>query len=431
MKMLVVAVAWALAACSSAAPPPDTGYGADPQLPAPQGGLPAVNAARAVGWPDGGAPNAPAGFVVTRFAEGLEHPRWLYLLPNGDVLVAESATKPARGNGIVDWIRNAVERRAGALPESADRITLLRDNNKDGVVDERVAFAEGLNQPFGMALVGDYFYVANTDAIVRFPHALDAVRVRGRGEVVLRLPHRDGDNGHWTRSLIANADGSELYVAVGSSSNIADNGMADEEGRAAIWGFGPDGSDARIFASGLRNPVGMDWAGDTGALWVVVNERDLLGDNLVPDYMTSVRDGGFYGWPYSYYGQHVDARVRPQRPDLVAAAIAPDYALGAHTASLGLHFYSYDAFPAHYWNGAFIGQHGSWNRSERAGYKVIFVPFDHGIPAGPPEDFLTGFLNARGEAQGRPVGVATDRTGALLVADDVGNIVWRIAPAAG
>jgi glucose/arabinose dehydrogenase len=286
---------------------------------------------------------------------------------------------------------------------------------------------EDLNQPFGMALVGDYFYVANTDAVLRFLYTPDAVRITGRPETVLELPYREGDNGHWTRSLLASADGTKLYVAVGSSSNIADYGMEAEAGRAAIWQFNPDGAEARIFASGLRNPVGMDWAPVTNALWVAVNERDMLGDNLVPDYMTSVQEGGFYGWPYSYFGQNVDQRVRPQRPDLVATAIAPDYALGAHTASLGLHFYRAEAFPEHYRGGAFIGQHGSWNRSERSGYKVLFVPFEAGVPSGPPEDFLTGFLNARGDAQGRPVGVATDRTGALLVADDVGNVVWRVA----
>ncbi len=428
MNKFALLVAVALAACGQAAPLADQGYGRDPQLPAPRSGpLPTINPARAGAWPEGAAPVAPEGFVVTRYAEALAHPRWIYVLPNGDVLVAESSTRPARGDGIVSWIANMVQRRAGALADSADRITLLRDVDGDGDVDQRHVFAENLNQPFGMALVGEHFFIANTDAILRFPYVPDAVRVNGAGERVLSLPFREDDNGHWTRNLIANPEGTKLYVAVGSSSNIADNGMEAEEGRAAIWEFNPDGSGARVFASGLRNPVGMDWAPDANSLWVVVNERDMLGDNLVPDYMTNVREGGFYGWPYSYFGQNVDARVRPQRPDLVATAIAPDYALGAHTASLGLHFYTYDALPEHYWNGAFIGQHGSWNRREHAGYKVVFVPFVEGVPSGAPEDFLTAFLNERGEAQGRPVGVAMDRTGALLVADDVGNIIWRVA----
>jgi glucose/arabinose dehydrogenase len=427
MKKLVLACALLVAACGGEAPPADVTYGAAPQLPAPSGGLPTVNPATAVGWPEGAAPVAPAGFTVTRYAERLDHPRWIYVLPNGDVLVAESSTEPQQGGGLIGWIRNSVQRRAGAMGESPNRIIMLRDSDGDGDVDARHVFAEGLNQPFGMALVGEYFYVANTDAVVRYRYTLGSVRVPGRPETVFELPHNTGNNGHWTRNLIASADGSKLYVAVGSVSNVADEGMEVEEGRAAIWEFNPDGSGARIYASGLRNPVGMAWAPDASALWVAVNERDMLGDNLVPDYMTSVRDGGFYGWPYSYWGQTIDERVEPQRPDLVATALTPDYALGAHTASLGLMFYTYDGFPEHYWNGAFVGQHGSWNRSERVGYKVIFVPFTANRPSGPPEDFLTGFLNARGEAQGRPVGVTMDSRGALLVADDVGNIVWRVS----
>lgn len=422
--------ALALCACGGKSAP-DGGYGANPELPTPSSDLaPVINTASAVGWPAGAQPVAAEGLEVTRYAEGLSHPRWLYQLPNGDVLVAESSTEPTRGGGIEGWIANMVERGAGALAGSAGRITLLRDSNGDGFVDETHIFAEGLRQPFGMALVGGYFYVGNTNAVVRFHYTPDAVRIVGRPETVLRLPYRDGDNGHWTRNLLAAPDGSKLYVSVGSATNIADDGMEVEEGRAAIWSFNPDGTEARVFASGLRNPVGMDWAPHTGALWTVVNERDMLGDNLVPDYMTSVREGGFYGWPFSYYGQHVDARVQPQDPERVASALAPDYALGSHTASLGLHFYRGALLPEHYRDGAFIGQHGSWNRRDPAGYKVIFVPFADGVPAGAPEDVLTGFLNARGEAQGRPVGVASDRTGALLVADDVGNIVWRVAPAA-
>jgi glucose/arabinose dehydrogenase len=328
------------------------------------------------------------------------------------------------------WIGNMMQRRGGALAASANRITLLRDSNRDGQIGEgeRFVFAENLNQPIGMALVGGYFYVGNTDAVVRFPYVEGATRLEGQGEVVLRLPHNEGANGHWTRNIIANEAGTKIYVAVGSVTNIADEGMEIEEGRAAIWEMNPDGSEARIFASGLRNPVGMGWSGgDANALWVAVNERDMLGDNLVPDYITSVQDGGFYGWPYYYWGNHRDERVEIPPNVRLREPLAPDFALGAHTASLGLYFYHFDGFPERYWNGAFIGQHGSWNRSEPVGYKVAFVPFSNGRPTGEAEDFLTGFLNAEGEAQGRPVGVAMDQTGALLVADDVGNIIWRVA----
>jgi glucose/arabinose dehydrogenase len=419
----------ALAACGGQPPPPDQGYGPNPQLPQPERGgpLPTLAPADAVGWPEDAGPVAPAGFAVSRYAENLEHPRWLYVLPNGDVLVAESSTRRHEGGGVEGWIRNMLQRRAGALGESADRITLLRDTDGDGDVDARYVFAADLNQPFGMALVGDHFYVANTDAVVRFRYTPGAVRVTGDPETVLELPHAEPNNGHWTRSLAVSLDGSKLYVAVGSLTNIADDGMDAEQGRAAIWEFNPDGSGARIYASGLRNPVGMEFEPNTSTLWVAVNERDMLGDNLVPDYMTSVRDGAFYGWPYYYYGDHRDERVEIPANVRLPAPVAPDYALGAHTASLGLHFYGADALPEQYWNGVFIGQHGSWNRREPAGYKVIFVPFANGRPAGDVQDFLTGFLNERAQAQGRPVGVTTDRTGALLVADDVGNIVWRVS----
>ena len=431
MKRALLVLAAVLCACGQSPPPVNNSYGANPQLPAPQsGGIPTVNTARVVGWPSNGAPQAPAGFVVTRYAQNLQHPRLVYLLPNGDVLVAESSTQPSSGGGVQDWIQNAVQRNAGALAESANKIVMLRDDNHDGVVDSHYDFAEGLNQPFGMALVGEYFYVANTDSVMRFRYTPGAVRVPGRGTIILRLPHREGDNGHWTRTLAASADGSKLYVSVGSSSNIADHGMADERGRAAIWEFNPDGGGARIYASGLRNAAGLEFDPRSNQLWAAVNERDMLGDNLVPDYMTHVVQGGFYGWPYSYWGRHVDVRVQPQNPALVATALTPDFALGAHTASLGLHFYRGAALPEHYRSGAFVGQHGSWNRSQFVGYKVVFVPFANGRPIGPIEDFLTGFLNARNEAQGRPVGVGEDATGAILVADDVGNIIWRVAPIA-
>jgi glucose/arabinose dehydrogenase len=429
MKEALIVLALALFACGQSPPSANNSYGANPQLPAPQSGvIPTVHTARAVGWPANGAPHAPAGFLVTRYAQGLRHPRFIYTLANGDVLVAESSTQASSGGGVRGWIENAVQGNAGALGESANRITMLRDENSDGVVDSHYDFAEGLNQPFGMALVGNHFYVANTDSIMRFRYTPGAVRVPGRGTVILRLPHRDGDNGHWTRTLAVAPDGSKLYVSVGSSSNIADHGMAAEHGRAAIWQFNPDGTGARVFASGLRNAAGLEFDPHSGDLWAAVNERDMLGDNLVPDYMTHVVEGGFYGWPYSYWGRHVDVRVQPQNAALVATALTPDFALGAHTASLGLHFYRGSALPEHYRNGAFVGQHGSWNRSEFVGYKVVFVPFANGRPIGPIEDFLTGFLNARSEAQGRPVGVGEDSTGAVLVADDVGNIIWRVAP---
>jgi glucose/arabinose dehydrogenase len=417
-----------LAACGGSTPP-DTGYGANPDLPQPEDGgpIPTLAAARAIGWAENAAPVAPEGFTVARYAENLEHPRWLYVLPNGDVLVAESATLPHQGGGIEGWVRNRLQRQGGGLVDSANRITLLRDSDGDGDVDARHIFAEHLNQPFGMALVGEYFYVGNTDAVVRFRYTPDAVRVTGDPETVLELPTRNPNNGHWTRNLAVSADASKLYVSVGSVTNIGDDGMEIEQGRAAIWEITLADLSARIFASGLRNPVGMEFEPQSGALWVAVNERDMLGDNLVPDYMTSVRDGGFYGWPYYYWGDHRDARVEIPANVRLQAPIAPDYALGSHTASLGLHFYGADALPEQYWMGAFIGQHGSWNRREPAGYKVVFVPFANGRPSGDVQDFLTGFLNSREEAQGRPVGIATDRTGALLVADDVGDIVWRVS----
>ena len=429
MKKLVLAAALIVSACSQPAPPTEQGYGAEPQLPDPQSGmLPTVNTAEAIGWAEGAAPTAPQGFSVTRYAENLDHPRWLYVLPNGDVLVAESSTKPQQGGGLMGWIRNNIQRGAGALSESADRITLLSDSDGDGDVDARHIFAENLNQPFGMVLVGEYLYVANTDALVRFRYTPNSVRVPGQPETVLQLPHHEGDNGHWTRNLIASADGSKIYISVGSSSNIADYGMEVEEGRAAIWEYDVATNQSRTFASGLRNPVGMSWEPVTGALWVAVNERDMLGDNLVPDYITHVQDGAFYGWPYYYWGDHRDERVEIPANVRLQAPTAPDFALGAHTASLGLHFYSGTALPEHYRGGAFIGQHGSWNRSELVGYRVAYVPFANGRPSGEVEDFLSGFLTADNKAQGRPVGVTTDRTGALLVADDVGNIVWRVAP---
>ncbi len=408
----------------------EEGSGPQPALPAPNPGLlPTVNIAPAKGWPDGVVPTAGENLAVAAFARGLDHPRWLYVLPNGDVLVAEtnSPPKPDDAKGIKGAVMKAVMKTAGAGTPSANRITLLRDDNGDGVADTRTIFLENLNSPFGMALVGDTFYVANTDAVVSFPYRTGETTIAAAPTKLVDLP-AGSINHHWTKNLIANADGSKLYVTVGSNSNVGENGMANETNRAAILEVDRATGQSRVFASGLRNPNGLAWQPTSGALWTTVNERDEIGSDLVPDYMTAVKDGAFYGWPYSYYGQHVDARIKPPRPELVASAIAPDYALGPHTASLGLAFYSGNLLPTHYVNGAFIGQHGSWNRRPASGYRVIFVPFANGKPSGKVEDVLTGFLDANGNAQGRPVGVATDKAGALLVADDVGNVVWRVTP---
>jgi hypothetical protein len=406
-------------------------YGAKPALPAPENSLiPTVNVAKAVGWPAGGKPIAAAGMAVNAFATGLDHPRTLLVLPNGDVLVAETnaPSRPDEERGIKGWITKLVMSRAGAQTQSANRITLLRDADGDGVAETRTVFLDSLNSPFGMALVGDDLYVANSDAIMKFPYRTGDTKIAATGVKLVDLP-AGPLNHHWTKDLVASSDGSKLYATVGSNSNIGENGTDAETNRAAVLEVDRATGKSRLFASGLRNPNGPAWQPQSGALWVVVNERDELGNDLVPDYMTSVKDGGFYGWPYSYYGQHVDERVQPQRPDLVAKAIAPDYALGAHTASLGLAFNTGNLFPPEMANGAFIGQHGSWNRKPRSGYKVIFVPFADGAPSGKPQDVLTGFLSADGEAQGRPVGVAIDKKGALLVADDVGNAIWRVTPA--
>jgi glucose/arabinose dehydrogenase len=367
------------------------------------------------------------GLRVTALATGLDHPRWLLVLPNGDVLVAESNAppKPDDAKGIKGWVMKWVMKRAGAGVPSANRITLLRDADGDGVAETRTTFAADLHSPFGMALVGNALYVANTDAVLRFDYTPGQTRLAGPGTKLIDLP-AGPINHHWTKNLIASPDGSKLYVTVGSNSNVADNGMAAEAGRAAIWEVGRLTGAHREFASGLRNPNGLGWQPDTGALWTVVNERDELGDDLVPDYLTSVKDGAFYGWPYSYFGQNVDVRVQPPRPDLVAQAIAPDYALGSHVAPLGLAFATGPALLPALASGAYVGEHGSWNRKPRSGYKVVFVPFANGQPVGLPLDVLTGFVSPDGKAWGRPVGVAVDPRGALLVADDVGNTVWRV-----
>jgi glucose/arabinose dehydrogenase len=408
--------------------PSQAGFGPSPQLPAPQKGvLPTVNFAKALGWPAGGAPTAAPGLQVSAFANGLSHPRWLYVLPNGDVLVAESDGPALKPVGFRGWLERQIMKQVGAETHSPDQIVLLRGIGADGKAASRTVFLKGLHSPFGMTLVGDTLYVANTDAVMAFPYKAGETEITAPGVKLLDLPGGPIDH-HWTKNVIASRDGSKLYVTVGSNSNVGENGVEAEKGRAAIWEVDRATGKSRIFASGIRNPNGLDFEPKTGVLWTAVNERDEIGDDLVPDYMTSVKDGGFYGWPYSYYGQHVDVRVTPQRPDLVASAIPPDYALGSHTASLGLTFYRASLLPAPYAGGAFIGQHGSWNRSKRAGYKVIFIPFQNGRPAGPPQDILTGFLSPKDEAYGRPVGVAVDSAGALLVADDVGNTIWRVTP---
>ena len=425
-------VAVMLAACGDTAQlTVADGTGPQPRWGAPRPTLvPTVNIAPARGWPVGATPQAAAGTRVVAFASGLEHPRWLMVLPNGDVLVAET-NAPARsesGNGLRGFFMGLVMQRAGAAAPSADRITLLRDSQGTGVADVRSVLLDGLNAPFGMALVGTDLYVANTDAILRFPYTPGQTRITAPGLVIATLP-AGPINHHWTKNLIASADGRKLYVTVGSNSNVAERGIEAEAKRAAIWEVDLATGEHRVYASGLRNPNGMAWAPD-GVLWTVVNERDELGSDLVPDYLTAVREGGFYGWPYSYFGSHVDARVQPPRPELVATALVPDYALGPHTAPLGLAWSAGTALPGRYANGMFVGQHGSWNRRPHSGYRVIFVPFDGARPTGAqPLDVLTGFLDSEGHAYGRPVGVAVDLQGGLLVADDVGNVVWRVTAA--
>jgi glucose/arabinose dehydrogenase len=428
--LLLALIALSLVACGDEATlPVEAGTGPNPQLPAPvQSILPTVVLARAVGWPEGVTPKAGSGFSVSAFATGLDHPRWLYVLPNGDVLVAETNTPPSPGQtGMAAWFMKMAMKWVGAGVPSANRITLLRDADGDGKPETRSVFLSGLNSPFGMALIGNDFYVGNTDAVMRFPYEDGATEITAPGKKVAELP-AGPINIHWVKNLIASPDGSRLYAGVGSNSNLGEGGMANEEGRAAIHEIDLATGKTRIFASGLRNPVGLAFQTDSGELWTAVNERDELGSDLVPDYMTSVKEDGFYGWPYSYFGKHLDTRAQPQRPYLVAKAIVPDYALGPHTASLGLTFYDGTLLPARYRGGAFVGQHGSWNRRPLSGYKVIFVPFENGKPAGQPENILTGFLSEDGRAHGRPVGVAVDGSGALLVADDVGNVVWRVTP---
>ncbi len=405
------------------------GTGPNPALPAPSTSLiPTVNVVTAKGWSGEDKPVAANGLRVAAFARGLDHPRWLHVLPNGDVLVAETNAPPRSSGykGIKGWFFKRYQKKAGGAVPSANRITLLRDADGDGVAETRSLLLSDLSSPFGMALVGGVLYVANSDALVRFPYSDGQTRITASATKVVDFPPGPL-NHHWTKSLLATADGTKLYVGIGSNSNVAEHGIDKEEGRAAIWEIDARTGKHRVFASGLRNPVGTAWEPESGTLWTVVNERDELGSDLVADYMTSVRDGGFYGWPYSYFGARVDTRVKPPRPDLVAKAIVPDYALGPHTASLGLAHSKGTSLSTPFDNGMFIGQHGSWNRKPRSGYKVIFVPFKDGKPAGMPIDVLTGFVRENGDAMGRPVGVAIDTRGALLVADDVGNVVWRVS----
>lgn len=432
LSALLIMAVW-LTGCGGNAPPIDRSIGNNPELRQPDTSwVPTINIAPAERWNQGEQPQAAPGFSVNAFATELDHPRWLYVLPNGDVLVAESNAppRPKDRSGLKGWIMSKVMKRAGAGVPSANRITLLRDTDNDGVADVRTPFLEELNSPFGMYLLDGDLYIANTDALVRFRYRPGATTLEAPPETIAELP-AGPINHHWTKNVIGSPDGESLFVTVGSNSNIAENGMDKEVQRAAILTVDPESGAVKTYASGLRNPNGLAWHPQSGELWTTVNERDGLGDSLVPDYMTSVEEGAFYGWPYSYFGHHVDERVEPRRPDLVASAVVPDYALGAHTASLGLVFYTHHRFPDRYHNGAFVGQHGSWNRSELAGYKVIFVPFKAGKPSGAPEDILTGFVNDEGEARGRPVGVAQAKDGALLVADDVGNSIWRVVPSEG
>jgi glucose/arabinose dehydrogenase len=398
-----------------------------PELPPPFETKSVTKHPKVIGWPDGKTPKAPDGFAVTLYADKFDSPRWLYALPNGDVLVAEARTLPKPDAKKED--KEGMKKSKTVTGTSANRITLLRDADKDGKPEVRETFLADLNQPFGMALIGDQLFVANTDGVVRFPYQTGQTKIDAKGTQVLHLP-LGGYNNHWTRNLLAAADGKKLYISVGSASNVGEKGMKEEVLRANILEANPDGTGLRVFAAGLRNPVGMAWAPHTNELWTAVNERDELGDELVPDYITSVKDGAFYGWPYSYFGKNEDPRRKGERPDLVARAVAPDVALGAHTASLGLTFYTAAAFPEKYRGGAFVGQRGSWNRSQFAGYRVAFVPFKGGKPAGGAEDFLTGFIANADEVYGRPVCVCVAPDGALLVTDDVSDRIWRVAPVA-
>ncbi|MEH6436956.1 PQQ-dependent sugar dehydrogenase [Massilia sp. DD77] len=430
-RLLAGATLLLLAACGEKSIlPSGADVGAQPVIKEPvKTTIPTVDIAPAKGWPSGTTPRPAAGLAVNAFATALDHPRWVYVLPNGDVLVAESNApeRPEDGKGIKGYVMKKVMKKAGAAVPSPNRISLLRDADGDGAAELKRVFIKNLNSPFGMALVGDTLYVANTDGIVRFDYKEGMTEITAKPQPVAPLPGGPL-NHHWTKNIIASKDGSKLYATSGSNSNVAENGMDKEVDRAAILEVDLATGKTRLFASGLRNPNGLAWHPQTGALWTVVNERDELGSDLVPDYLTSVKDGGFYGWPYSYYGKHVDQRVKPPRPDLVEKAIVPDFALGSHVAPLGLAFYE-GSLLQQFSGGALIGQHGSWNRKPLSGYNVVFVPFRDGMPSGKPVEVLGGFVDKNGDAMGRPVGVAVDKGGAVLVADDVGNVIWRVAPA--
>jgi glucose/arabinose dehydrogenase len=426
--LLATVAGLGLAGCDDHAADPKLQIGANPVLPPIQQFLlPPIRIAKAVGWGKDENPTVPQGLQVHALATDLQHPRSVYVLPNGDVLVVESNGPKAPVYRPKDIITGWVQWFAGAKAKDANRITLLRDNG-DGSPKLRTVFLDHLNSPFGVALVGHDLYVANTDAIVRYPYQDGQTSITAPGTKLTDLPGGPIDH-HWTKALLASPDGSKLYVGVGSNSNITENGIGAEYERAAIWEVDRASGAHRIFASGIRNPTGLQWEPETGKLWAIANERDEIGPDLVPDYLTSVRDGGFYGWPYSYYGQHLDPRVEPQRPDLVATAIVPDYSLSSHVAPLGVAMYTGTELPANYRSGAFVAEHGSWDRTPLNGYKVVFVPFSGGRPSGPAQDVVTGFLDANKHARGRPVGLAVDRSGGLLIADDVGNTVWRVSSA--
>jgi glucose/arabinose dehydrogenase len=395
-----------------------------PDLPAPFATKSVQNYCKVVGWQNK-TPDAPHGFKVTKFADNLKNPRWIYIAPNGDIFVSEANTEPTEDEKKEAQATGKAE--SQQLNASANRITLFRDSNHDGKFDLQSVFLEKLRQPFGMLIVDSSFYVANTDGLWKYPYIDGQTKITSKGKKILSLP-AGGYNNHWTRNIIANGNGSKIFISVGSGSNVGEHGMKDEVKRANILEINPDGTEEKIYAGGLRNPVGMGWAPGTAVLYTVVNERDELGDELVPDYLTSVKEGAFYGWPYAYFGQHEDPRRKGENDSLVKKTIVPDVSLGAHTASLGLAFYDKTAFPEKYHTGAFISQHGSWNRSRLSGYKVVFVPFSGGKPAGKPQDFLTGFISdeSKSEVHGRPVGIAVTPDGALLVADDVSNTIWKI-----
>ncbi|PSC03550.1 L-sorbosone dehydrogenase [Alsobacter soli] len=425
---LVLASVLALAACNEDAGDPSSQYGGDPKLPEPhQYLLPPMKVMPAVGWKSGETPTVAAGLQIKAFAADFLHPRIVYPLPNGDVLVVESNGKGGPVYRPKDFIEGKIKGLAGSGAPAGQRISLLRDQDGDGVPEVRTIFIDHLNSPYGVVLVGSDLYVANTDAILRFPYTPGATQITQPGDKLTDLPAQS-PNHHWTKAMTASPDGSKLYVGVGSNSNITENGIGAEQDRAAIWEVDRATGMKRMYAGGVRNPTGLAFEPTTGKLWAIANERDEIGPDLAPDYLTSVQENGFYGWPYSYWGQHVDIRVQPQRPEPVAKAIKPDYGLGSHVAPLGMAFTQANSLPTQFHNGVFIGEHGSWDRNPVSGYKVVFVPFQDGRPSGPPQDVVTGFF-ANDKTRGRPVGVAIDKTGALLVADDVGNTVWRVTAA--